>query len=143
MSKQKLSKRDPNTPPDTPLVGSNCGHELNIPEGRESVHDEKTFDNNSEVDLRSRPGSSHHVSNNVYVISMSGEPLMPTTPRKARVLVKGGKAVVINKKPYVIKLNYRVSNTKQEVVLGVDPGYKYLGLSAVTEKKEVYALALQ
>jgi len=33
----------------------------------------------------------------VYVLSKSGKPLMPTTPRKARLLLKSGKKEVIEK----------------------------------------------
>ena len=47
---QKLSKRHlSNTPTDTSLVRGNCGSVLNSSEGRNSVQNLKTFDNDSEV----------------------------------------------------------------------------------------------
>jgi N6-L-threonylcarbamoyladenine synthase len=105
------------------------------------VQSEKTSDNTSEVNQQQshRAGSNPPVSDVVYVISVHGDPLMPTTPRKARILLKGGKAKVLQRKPFVIQLNYKTGENKQKIKLGVDPGYKYLGLSAITEKKEVYA----
>jgi N6-L-threonylcarbamoyladenine synthase len=112
-----------------------------MPQGKASVHDKKTSDNTSEVNQQQshRAGSNQLVSNIVYVISVNGDPLMPTTPRKARILLKGGKAKVLQRKPFVIQLNYKTGENKQDISLGVDPGYKYLGLSAITEKKEIYA----
>jgi N6-L-threonylcarbamoyladenine synthase len=142
MIKQKLSKRHTrqgNTSTDTSLVRGDCDHGLNIPQGKASAHDEKTFDNTSEVNQQQSHRAGSKVSDIVYVLSMNGEPLMPTKPRKARILLKEGKATVIQRKPFTIKLNYETTNFKQDVVLGVDPGYRYLGLSAVTGKKEVYA----
>jgi hypothetical protein len=68
---------------------------------------------------------------------------MPTTPRKARILLKEGKAVVLGRKPFIIKLNYQTTNFIQSITLGIDPGYKHLGLSAITNKKEVYAAEVQ
>ena len=129
MAKQKLSKRHTdsdlsNTPPDTSLVRCNCDHgSLNIPEGRGSAHDEKTFNNTSEVNQQQLHRAGPKVSDIVYVLSMSGEPLMPTKPRKARILLKEGKATVIQRKPFTIKLNYETTNFKQDVTLAVDPGY--------------------
>lgn len=43
----------------------------------------------------------------VLVIGMNGVGLMPTTPRKARVLLQSGKAEVYRKAPFTIKLLYK------------------------------------
>ena len=43
----------------------------------------------------------------VLVIGMNGVGLMPTTPRKARVLLQEGKAEVYRKTPFTIKLLYK------------------------------------
>jgi hypothetical protein len=138
--KQKLSKRKTYTPTDTSPVRSNCDHELNIPEDRESVHGSKTFDNNSEVNhSQHRENLNHKVSSTVYVLDLNGLPLMPTSQGKASHLLKTGKAKVVGRKPFVIQLNYKTGNNRQNITLGVDPGYKYLGLSAITNKKEIYA----
>lgn len=73
----------------------------------------------------------------VYVLNRYGEALMPCSPRKARVLLKNGKAVVVNHIPYTIGLIYGSSNYKQSITLGIDSGYTYIGFSAVTETKEL------
>lgn len=75
----------------------------------------------------------------VYVINMHGRPLMPCTPAKARKLLKAGKAKVVKRTPFTIKLLYGSSGYTQEVILGADAGSKTIGLSASTEEKEVFA----
>ena len=74
----------------------------------------------------------------VYVLNMHGESLMPCKPRKARVLLKEKKAKVVNRTPFTIQLLYGSSGYKQPVNLGVDAGSKYIGLSATTNKKELF-----
>lgn len=76
----------------------------------------------------------------VYVISKEGKPLMPTERHgMVRRLLKDHKAIVIKKVPFTIQLLYEVTEFTQPVTLGVDSGYKYIGLSATTETKELYA----
>lgn len=74
---------------------------------------------------------------NVFVQNRQGQPLMPTTPRKARLLLKAGKAEIVGREPFTIRLLYGASGYKQEVTLGIDAGYKTIGYSAVTEKREL------
>lgn len=83
------------------------------------------------------------VSDNVYVLNMRGNPLMPTTPQKARRLIKLNKAKVINYKPFTIKLNYVTGESKENVVLGIDAGYKNIGFSAVINNKELISGTLE
>ena len=64
---------------------------------------------------------------------------MPCSPRKARVLLKEGKAKVVNRTPFTIQLLYATGETKQDITLGVDAGSKIVGLSATTAKKELYS----
>ncbi len=73
----------------------------------------------------------------VFVLNKHGKPLMPTNPRKARLLLKGGKAKIIKHAPFTIQLNYGSSGYKQPITLGVDAGYQNIGFSAVTEKEEL------
>lgn len=76
----------------------------------------------------------------VYVQDIDGKPMMPTTRHgKVRRLLKDSKAVVVNTCPFTIKLMYKTSDYKQEIVLGVDAGTKHVGLSATTKSKELYA----
>ncbi len=74
---------------------------------------------------------------------MHGEPLMPCKPRKARVLLKEKKAKVVNRTPFTIQLLYGSSGYKQPVNLGVDAGSKYIGLSATTNKKELFKATVE
>ena len=74
----------------------------------------------------------------VYVLNKHGEPLMPCTPRKARILLKQGKAKVVKRTPFTIQLLYGSSGYKQPVNLGIDAGSKHIGISATTEKKVLF-----
>ncbi len=74
----------------------------------------------------------------VYVLNRHGHPLMPCSPRKARLLLKEGKARVLQRTPFTIQLLYGSSGYKQSVSLGVDAGTKHIGLSATTEKKVLF-----
>ena len=74
----------------------------------------------------------------VYVLNKNGEALMPCKPQKARKLLKNGKAKVVDRTPFTIQLLYGSSGYKQSVNLGVDAGSKYIGLSATTEKQELF-----
>ena len=64
---------------------------------------------------------------------------MPCSPARARHLLKAGKAVVRRRTPFTIQLRIATGETKQSVTLGVDAGAKHVGLSAATEKEEVFA----
>ena len=75
----------------------------------------------------------------VYVLNKHGKPLMPCQPRKARILLRDGKAKVIKREPFTIQLKFGSSGYKQKVSLGIDAGSKHVGVSASTEKRELYA----
>ena len=74
----------------------------------------------------------------VYVLNKHGKALMPCKPRKARKLLEEKKAKVVNRTPFTIQLLYGSSGYKQPVNLGVDAGSKYIGVSATTEKQELF-----
>ena len=72
----------------------------------------------------------------IYVISKNGQPLMPTKNHaKARVLLKTGRAKVINRCPFTIQLLYESTIYTQNISLGIDAGSKHIGLSATDETK--------
>lgn len=75
----------------------------------------------------------------VYVLSINGKPLMPCKEAKARHLLKSGKETVIHREPFTIQLKFECENQTQPVILGVDAGAKHIGLSASTEKQELYS----
>ena len=74
----------------------------------------------------------------VYVHNCFGLPLMPCTEAKAKHLLKAHKAKVVNLTPFTIRLNFVVDDITQPVTLGVDAGYKTIGLSASTENKVLF-----
>ena len=75
----------------------------------------------------------------VYVLNKDGLPLMPTHKLgKVRHLLKEGRAKIIKRNPFTIKLNYECNNYVQNITLGVDAGSKHIGLSASAQKKELY-----
>ncbi|MBI4748774.1 MAG: RRXRR domain-containing protein [Acidobacteria bacterium] len=74
----------------------------------------------------------------VYVLNCEGKPLMPTSPAKARWLLKEGKAKVVRKTPFTIKLRFGSSEYKQEVVAGMDSGSAKVGTAAVANGKVMY-----
>lgn len=79
-----------------------------------------------------------------YVISNSGQPLMPTGRcGKVRRLLKGNKAKVISRCPFTIQLLYDTETHVQPVTLGINAGSKVIGVSATTEDKELYAAEVE
>ena len=64
---------------------------------------------------------------------------MPCSPVKARLLLKEKKAVVKRRTPFTIQLTQATGETVQPVTLGVKAGSKEIGLSASTDKAELYA----
>ena len=75
----------------------------------------------------------------VYVLNKDGLPLMPTHKLgKVRHFLKDGKAKIVKRTPFTIQLEYECENHIQPVTLGIDAGSKHIGLSASTEKIELY-----
>ena len=69
----------------------------------------------------------------VYVLSKDGQPLMPTNRHgKVKHLLKQGKAKVVKKCPFTIKLLYDSETYTQDLTLGVDTGSGTIG-TAVTD----------
>ncbi len=73
----------------------------------------------------------------VFVLNQHGRALMPTTPRKARLLLRDGKATIHSRKPFTIQLTHGATGYTQDITLGVDAGYQTIGFSAVTDKEEL------
>jgi len=62
---------------------------------------------------------------------------MPTTPKKARKLLKENKAKIISYEPFIIQLLYATGETKQPVSIGIDLGTKHIGLAIQSENKVI------
>jgi hypothetical protein len=70
----------------------------------------------------------------VYVLSRDGKPLMPTERHgKVRHLLNDGKAKVVRREPFTIKLLYETTEYTQDITLGVDTGSGTLGTAAVKD----------
>ncbi len=69
----------------------------------------------------------------VYVVNRQGKPLMPCHPAKARILLKKGKAKVVQRTPFTIQLLYGSSGYRQPITLGVDSGTKIHASASVKE----------
>lgn len=74
----------------------------------------------------------------VYVLDINGQPLMPTD-RYGRVkhLLKNGKAKVVRRCPFTIKLLYDGTTHTQNLTLGVDTGSGTLGTAVSDEKGNI------
>ena len=138
MTNSKLSEKLKNVPTDTSLFCSSTKDGLNRVE-RLSDRPRVLVDNLGEENPLRRRTEEQHSRVAVYVLNMRNQPLMPTTPRKARLLLKNKKAKVIQRAPFTIKLNYVTGEAKQAITLGIDAGYSKIGFSAVTDKQELIA----
>ena len=67
----------------------------------------------------------------VFVLDTHKKPLMPCTPKKARLLLSRGRAVVHRRYPLVIRLKDRrlEESVVQPLVLKIDPGSKTSGMA--------------
>lgn len=74
----------------------------------------------------------------VFVLNMRGEPLMPCTQRKARLLLKEGKAVIYRYNPFTIQLTYATGETKQDCHIGIDTGSKNIGFAITSGDKVLF-----
>ena len=131
-TQQKLLGELKNTPRNTSLVSSSVSSGLNKEETL-SVQNKVLTDNNLEENQLNKRGQDLRVP----VINLRGKPLMPTTPKKAKQLLKQGKAKVVKRTPFVIQLTKATGETKQDITLGIDAGYTNVGFSAVTEQQEL------
>ncbi|ABV32591.1 RNA-guided endonuclease IscB [Pseudothermotoga lettingae] len=77
----------------------------------------------------------------VYVISKDDKPLMPAKRHgKVRRLLKQGLAKVVRREPFTIQLLYDTTTYAQPVTVGVDIGSKVIGVSAITDKQELFSV---
>ena len=69
---------------------------------------------------------------------MRGQALMPCSQRKARLLLKDGKAVIVKYNPFTIQLKYATGEAKQPCNIGIDTGAKHIGVAVTSGKKVFY-----
>ena len=76
----------------------------------------------------------------VYILDIDNNPLMPTERHgHVRRLLRDGKACIVKRTPFTIKLNYQTTTYVQEVSLGIDTGTRHIGVSATTKSKELFS----
>ena len=75
------------------------------------------------------------MNNYVYVLDKKGQPLMPTKRYgKVRRMLREKKAVVVNTKPFTIRLKYKPeTHVLQDTVIGPDPGRTNIGVAVVRD----------
>lgn len=80
----------------------------------------------------------------IYVKSKDGKAIMPSE-RGGRIgyLLHHGKAHVVSRVPFVVQLDYDSTTYTQNVSLGIDAGSKHIGVSASSEKKELFAAQVE
>lgn len=137
---QKFDIRLKNSPENTSLVLCSESSYLN--------KDENLSDKNiTPVSNISEENQAQHIERPlqtyVCVLSKEGNPLMPCSYAKSKRMVKLGKATVIKRFPFVIQLNFSCEDKTQEIIFSLDTGYKYLGISTRTEKKELLRLEVK
>ena len=76
----------------------------------------------------------------VYVLKQNGQPFMPTERfGKVRRLLKEGKAKVVRREPFTIKLLYEPeTDVVQECYCGVDTGSRHIGVAVISNDKVLY-----
>ena len=76
----------------------------------------------------------------VYVLKQNGQPFMPTERfGKVRRLLKEGKAKVVRREPFTIKLLYEPeTDVVQECYCGVDTGSKHVGVAVIGNDRVLY-----
>ena len=78
----------------------------------------------------------------VYVLSKNGQPLMPTNRHgKVKHLLKSGKAKVVRRCPFTIKLLYDSATYTQNLTLGVDTGSGTLGAAVSDDNGNIIYMA--
>ena len=73
----------------------------------------------------------------VFVLDKKKNPLMPTSEKRARLLLERGRAVVIKMFPFTIRLRDRIQGEIQPVRIKLDPGSKQTGVAVVRESQTV------
>ena len=70
----------------------------------------------------------------VAVLSSTQQRLMPTSPYRARKLLRAGKAEIFFHQPFTIRLTKRADGEVQPVELCMDTGYQHIGISVKSNK---------
>ena len=69
----------------------------------------------------------------VFVVGSTEKPLMPTTPKRARLLLKAKRADVFARNPFTIRLLDREDGDLQPLEIKADPGSKTTGMALMVQ----------
>lgn len=152
---------------DTPVSRDETAHghpvhmrDTGVEHGREETSRTRTrpAKRHPEVTTVVAEGAGREAHPVVFVLDKRGRPLQPTTPVRARKLLKQGRAVVARHTPFVIRLKDRVveRSAVDGVALRIDPGSKGTGIAVtcdidnvdaatgetVTDRRGLYAVEL-
>ena len=72
----------------------------------------------------------------VFVLDKKNRPLMPCLPVRARKLLRAGKAVVVRRFPFTIRLKERRAGAVQPLRVKIDPGAKTTGLAVTRDGRD-------
>ena len=73
----------------------------------------------------------------IFVQDFEGNPLMPTSPARARQLLRSGEAVLVGRAMFLIRLTRPSASYRQETSMGVDLGSHHVGVSVTTDRREL------
>ena len=76
----------------------------------------------------------------VFVVDAKGKPLLPTTPARARLLLKRNKAKLYRMIPFTVQLNRVVNNPAGEFSVAIDDGAKWIGIAVKGRDEVVFAV---
>jgi 5-methylcytosine-specific restriction endonuclease McrA len=79
----------------------------------------------------------------VFELSKEGIPVMPTTPRRARLWLKARRAKVVRHEPFTIQLRFETTSYTQSVTVGVDTGSKTVGIAAIANGETLMQAEVQ
>lgn len=74
----------------------------------------------------------------VFVLDKHQQPLMPCSEKRARLLLARGRAVVVRRYPFTIRLKDRRGGDLQPIRLKIDPGSQGSGIALVRENGEIH-----
>src|SRR5712691_3918183 len=107
--------------------------------GRNGVAD-RTSCLNLDEEHHTPKGDTRHVR---VCFELSWQTLNACRPRKARLLLRAGKAKVGKMVPFTLQLRYGSYGDKQGGTLGIDAGTRHIGVSATTEKAVLFEAEVQ
>lgn len=127
-------------PADTPGVGTKRGMEAAARVGATVVQPGRG-ESRREAAVAPQGAGREATNTTVFVLDRHKRPLMPTTERRARKLLKQGRAVVHRGFPFTIRIKDRtVAESQVEgLVLGIDPGSRHTGLSLARHSESIDA----